>query len=78
MKNYQTKDGLGDVYEAIARGECVCWGFSASCPIHGLKTSIYSQPEIITSTLSQSRLETRREDDPNLPAATFSLNRRDT
>ena len=39
---YQTRDGLGDVYQMIADGKCVCFGFRASCPKHGTKTSIYS------------------------------------
>ena len=41
-REYQTRDGLGEVYQMIANGECICFGFRASCPIHGLKTSIYS------------------------------------
>ena len=41
-KEYQTMDGLGDVYQMIADGKCVCFGFRASCPKHGTKTSIYS------------------------------------
>ena len=48
-EKYQTMDGLGNVYQMIAEGKCVCFGFRASCPIHGLKTSIYSMSTVTTN-----------------------------
>ena len=45
---YKTKDGLGDVYQAIAEGKCVCWGFRASCPQH--RTTWTSTVSTSTST----------------------------
>lgn len=41
-EKYQTRDGLGKVYQDIAEGKCVCWGFRAACPQHGPKISIIS------------------------------------
>ena len=41
-KKYQTLDGLGEIYQKQANGECICYFASASCPIHGISTSIYS------------------------------------
>ena len=57
MKNkYKTKDGLGDVYQKIANGECVCYFTTADCPVHRtITTSIYS-----TSTSTAAGTNTRR------------------
>ena len=49
-RKYQTRDGLGEVYQMINDGKCICFGFRASCPIHGEKISIYSTSTSTTNS----------------------------